>query len=245
MRITRESGSERLITPSGSSGASKRLGVALQHPTLRVSRGRAPLVVVLVGGELDPVVLLKPRERLEQTILPITRDRLRLQGAMRFQLAPRDPRPLTPAAATEHLTTEHQRFEIDLGICGRALLHRSALALLQPAFRVRQRLAATLRSAELLRQLIAPPILPVQPILSLIDLLRLAQNLTDQVPIGAVLIHRRVRLDLRPIDRDHPDRHQPGLPAQAEDIVKQLLDLALDAGGGTPRSSSDPASASR
>ena len=45
--------------------------------------------------------------------------------------------------------------------------------------------------------------------------------------VAAVLIHRRVRLDLRPIDRDHPDRHQPRLTAQPEHVIKQLRDLAL------------------
>ena len=29
------------------------------------------------------------------------------------------------------------------------------------------------------------------------------------------MIHRRVRLDLRPIDRNHPDRHQPGLASSS------------------------------
>ncbi len=146
---------------------------------------------------------------------------------MRLKLPARDPRPFPPPAATENLTREHERFEVDVGIGDHALLHRSALALLQPALRVRQRLPTTLRSAQLLRQLIAAPVLPMQPILSLIGLLRFAQDLRDQVPVGAVLIHRRVRLDLRPIDRDHPHRHQPRLATKPEHVVEQLRDLDL------------------
>jgi hypothetical protein len=215
------------MTPSGIFRRRERLAVPSQHSPFRVARRRAPAVIVLVGGQVDPMVLLEPLQSLEQAILSITRDRLRQLGAVRLELTARDPRPLAPPATAQDLTTEHERFEVHVGICGRALLHRSALALLQPALRVRQRLPATLRRAQRLGQLIAPSILPMQPILGLIGLLRLAQDLRDQVPVGAVLIHRGVRLDLRPVDRDHPNRHEARFSAQAEDIIEQLSDLRL------------------
>ena len=52
-------------------------------------------------------------------------------------------------------------------------------------------------------------------VLTAVGLLGFAQDVFDQPAIAAVLIHRRVRLDLRPIDRDHPtdtrpaSRHKP------------------------------------
>ena len=53
------------------------------------------------------MVLLQPAERLEQTIIAITRDRLRLTLPTRFELTTRDPRPLTPTAPTT-TATEHR-----------------------------------------------------------------------------------------------------------------------------------------
>jgi hypothetical protein len=77
-----------------------------------------------------------------------------------------------------------------------------------------------------LRQLI-PTRISAELILPAICLLGLPQDLPRRPAVGAVLIHRRVRLDLRPIDHDHPDRHQPGLLAQPEHLMKQLGDLGL------------------
>ena len=45
--------------------------------------------------------------------------------------------------------------------------------------------------------------------------------------IGAVLIARRARHDLRPVDRDHPDRHQTRLLAERERLDVQLADRDL------------------
>jgi hypothetical protein len=46
------------------------------------------------------MVLLEPLQGLEQAILSITRDRLRLLGATRLELPARDAGPFPPAAAT-------------------------------------------------------------------------------------------------------------------------------------------------
>ena len=171
------------------------------------------------------MVLLQATERLEQTVLPIARDRLRLALPPRLELAARDPRPLAPPA-TPATPAEHQ-----LGIHLHILLgllrpDRAALALLDPPLGVGERGLAALRGAQLLGQLIAPRI-AVELILTPVGLLGLAQDLPDHARVGAVLIHRRVRLDLRPVDHDHPDRHQPRLPAQPQHLIKQLGDLGL------------------
>ena len=70
-----------------------------------------------------------------------------------------------------------------------------------------------------------PAIIAVELVLTAVGLLGVAQDVFDQPAIGPVLIHRCVRLDLRPIDRDHPDRHQARLPTQTKDLVKQPGDL--------------------
>src|SRR6202020_864486 len=69
--------------------------------------------------------------------------------------------------------------------------------------------------------------LAVKLVLATICLLSLTQDLQRDLAIRAVLIHRRVRLDLRPVDRDHPDRHQTSLPAQAEHVIKQPSEIEL------------------
>jgi hypothetical protein len=82
------------------------------------------------------------------------------------------------------------------------------------------------RVTQLLGELIATPV-AVELILALIFLLSFAEDVPDQAAVAAVLIHRRVRLDLRPIDRDHPDRHQPRFAAETEHVIKQLGDVSL------------------
>ena len=56
---------------------------------------------------------------------------------------------------------------------------------------------------------------------------RFTQDLGHDLAIRAVLVHRRVGLDLRAINRDHPHRHQPRLPTQPQHIIKQPGDLGL------------------
>ena len=95
------------------------------------------------------MVLLQPAERLEQTILPITRDRLRLAIAIGFELAARDPQPLTPAIPTQHATTKDRRLEIDLQLGDRPVVaDRPSFAFLDPPLRLSERLAAALRGVQ-------------------------------------------------------------------------------------------------
>ena len=42
---------------------------------------------------------------------------------------------------------------------------------------------------------------------------RLAEDLADELPVSTVGIHRRARLDLRAVGRDHAHRHRPRLAA--------------------------------
>ena len=65
-------------------------------------------------GPIDPLVLLKALKRVDQAILPITRNRLALLGSVGFQLAACDPKPLPPSIATQHPATEHRRLKIQL-----------------------------------------------------------------------------------------------------------------------------------
>ena len=78
----------------------------------------------------------------------------------------------------------------------------------------------------MLRQLIAT-ILPEQPVLPAVGLLGLLEDVGDEPLVGAVRAARRVRADLRAIDRDHPDLDQPGLLAQLEHRAEQLAERPL------------------
>jgi hypothetical protein len=101
---------------------------------------------------------------------------------------------------------------------------RRETALSQATLGVGQRLAAGLRVAQRLGQLI-PARVAVALVFLAVDLLGSTQDVFDPPAVGAVLIHRRVRLELRPIDRDHPDRHQARLPTQPQHLTKQPSDL--------------------
>src|SRR5204863_1468667 len=136
---------------------------------------------------------LQPTERLEQTVLPVARNRSRLTLPLLFELAPRNPRPLAPPPTTL-IPTEHQHWIYLHLSTGLLLADRPPPALHDPALGLLQGGAAALSCAQLLWQLIATR-LSVELILATVDLLRLAQNLRDQPPVGAVLIHRRVGLD--------------------------------------------------
>src|SRR5204863_7983484 len=128
----------------------KRLAVALQPAPQRVARGRAPTLVGLVGGHVHPMVLLQTPDRLEQPILPVTRDRLCLALAVLLELAPRNPEPLKPPGLTSNRPLRiHLRRLRALTVPA----DRAALALLDPPLGLRKRLSPTLRSAQLLGQL--------------------------------------------------------------------------------------------
>src|SRR5437764_15336954 len=99
------------------------------------------------------MVLLQPTERLEQTVLPVARNRTL---PLLFELATRNARPLAPPPTTL-IPTEHQLW-IHLHLStGLLLADRPPLALLDPALGLLQRCAAALRGAQLLRQLITTP----------------------------------------------------------------------------------------
>ncbi len=132
----------------------------------------------------------------------------------------RPPRPQHRTAHDRHLQIHLQLLGLRLGL----LTSQTLFALGQATLRVRQCLAAGLWVAQRLGQLI-PAILAVELVLTAVGVLGFAQDVFDQPAVAAVLIHRRVRLDLRPIDRDHPNRHQGRLPTQTKHLVKQPRDL--------------------
>ena len=89
-----------------------------------------------------------------------------------------------------------------------------------------ERRATTLRSAQMLRQLIAAR-LTVELVLFTIDPLSVAEDLDRDPPVVDVRVARRVRHHLRAINRDHPHRHQPRLPAQLQHTAEQLRQRPL------------------
>ena len=127
---------------------------------------------------------------------------------MRLQLAPRDPRPLAPAATPQHRRPSTAASRSISSSSGSGLLIAArpcappSAAWRPPAPGCGPPRCAAARAAH-------RPRIAIELVLTPVGLLRFAQDLPDQLAVGAVLIHRRVRLDLRPIDRDHPDRHQP------------------------------------
>jgi len=179
-----------------------------------------------MSAQLDAVILLKAIERLHQPVLAIARDRPRLLRTVRIKLAARDSRPLPPPPAAQHRTGEDHRLQIDLQFSDGLVFDPPALALSQPPSCTGQRPLAAVWCAKRLRQLITA-IRSVELILSSVDLLGLAQDLTDELAVVAILIHRRAGLDLDSVDRDHTDRHQPRFPAQPQHLVKQFADLGL------------------
>jgi hypothetical protein len=82
-----------------------------------------------VGGKVDALVLVKPRQRADQAIGSITRDRPGLAGAMGFQLAARDPKPLPPATAPQHRPRQHGGLEIQRHLHRRVSLDPASFAL--------------------------------------------------------------------------------------------------------------------
>jgi hypothetical protein len=84
-----------------------------------------------------------------------------------------------------------------------------------------QRGAPALARPKPLRQLIAAR-LAVELVLAAVDLRRLGQDLARDLLVAEVGRARGVRSDLRAVDRHHPDRHQPGPPAQPQHAREQL-----------------------
>jgi hypothetical protein len=80
--------------------------------------------------------------------------------------------------------------------------------------------------AQLLGQLIAAR-LAIQLILAAVRLRRLGQDLARDPLIAAIGGARGVRVDLRAVDRDHPDPHQPRPPAQPQDRGEELRQRGL------------------
>ena len=92
---------------------------------------------------------------------------------------------------------------------------------LERELRLAQPCAALGRGAEPLGQLVAA-LLAVELILGGVDLAGLLEDLLRDLAVAAVLVVRRRRRDLRPIDRDNADLHQAGLRAQPQHPGEQV-----------------------
>jgi hypothetical protein len=89
-----------------------------------------------------------------------------------------------------------------------------------------QRRAPPRARPQLLRQLIAAS-LAIKLVLATVRLSRLGQYLARDLPVAAIGGARRVRVDLRPVDRDKPDPDQPRLPTKRQDRGEQLRQRGL------------------
>ena len=94
------------------------------------------------------------------------------------------------------------------------------------ALRVTQRRATPLMRAQLLGQLVTARI-AMHLVLAPVRLVHLVQQFARDPLIAAVRVHRGIRRDLRAIDRDHPDVHQPRLRTQPQNIREQVSQRRL------------------
>ena len=129
---------------------------------------------------------------------------------------PRTPTPSTLRGRRQRLNLDPR----DLGLPVAAGLPRQAL------LRRPKRRPPPLLGPQMLRQLIAA-VWAEQSVLPAVGLLSLLEDVRDQLLVRAVRAPRRVRADLRAIDRDHPDLHQPRLLAQRQHLGKQLAERPL------------------
>ena len=83
----------------------------------------------------------------------------------------------------------------------------------------------SMHGRQLGRQLIATSII-IALVLLAIDRFSLGEDLAGDLLIVTVGMTRGVRMDLRAVDRDHPDLRQPRLGAQPQDVAEQSGDAA-------------------
>jgi len=86
--------------------------------------------------------------------------------------------------------------------------------------------APTLSSRELRRQFVAARV-AVKLVFGGIDRLDFLEDLARELLVVAVLVARRVRRDLRPVDRDHTDLGQAAAGAKRQDLAEQAGNRVL------------------
>jgi hypothetical protein len=101
----------------------------------------------------------------------------------------------------------------------RALGIQAALGLAQPA-------AATLLGLKLRRQLIPARLVELLVLLA-IDAVGLLEDLLGDLLVVARRVATRVGIDLRAVDRDHPDLREPRLRAQSKHLTNETRQGAL------------------
>jgi hypothetical protein len=126
------------------------------------------------------------------------------------------------------MVARHEALPIELDRRGLGLLasrtlwrlRRRAL-LLELALCLTQGLAPARRRAQVLGQLIAAG-LAIELVLAAVGLRRLLEELAGDLRVAAIGVERRVRRDLRRVDRDDPDRRQARPRRQPEHAREQL-----------------------
>ena len=84
----------------------------------------------------------------------------------------------------------------------------------------------SMHGRQLGRQLIATSI-AIALVLLAIDRVGLSEDLAGDLLIVTIGVTRGVRMDLRAVDRDHPDLRQPRLGAQPQDVAEQSGERCL------------------
>ena len=130
----------------------------------------------------------------------VSRVRAAVHVVILFQAPPALPQPL------------RARLHNRLGFGG-ALFVEAALGLAQPA-------APALHSRQFGRQLVATPLAEAL-VLSLVDRVRLGQDLRGDLVVVEVLVLRGVCVQLRAVDRQHHHADQAGVRAERQHVAEQ------------------------
>ena len=131
------------------------------------------------------------------------------------------------------MVARHEALPIELDRRALGLLASRALGrlpcgavALELALCLAQGLAPALRRAQVLGQLVTAR-LAVELVLAPVGLGGLGEDLARDLLVVAIGVKRRVRRDLRAVDRDHPDRRQARPRAQPEHAREQLAQRLL------------------
>ena len=186
---------------------------------------RPILLIRLVPTALGIEIFLQPLGCQQQPLGPRACDRVGLLPAALLELAlgvaqPALP-PLDPGDDPLRIELLARRcLRVGLQLLG---VRRLPVALL---LGLPEELAATLRRAQLLGQLI-PARITVQLVLGLVGRLRLGEDLPRDLLELTVRLTTCVPRQAGAVDRDQPRRHQPSLITQPQHLTEQLRQRRL------------------
>jgi hypothetical protein len=176
----------------------------VQPPAATVQRPGAPLLIKRVAGHFDLVVLLQPPGRLEEAVVTVAGDRPLLLLTMSLQLPASCPQPLLASTRAGDRRPRLERHILSV----RVAADGPAFAFCNPPLRVRQRLPAALRGAQLLGQLIAA-LVAVELVLAAVGFFRLTEDLADDLAVDALGWIFVPSIVITPTDTNPASRHRP------------------------------------